>query len=442
VKSSQKNEKKKVLKLRNCHIVTQSDYVTEEQIKKVLADNKNILKYVYILHDKDLYSPQDLEGNKIPKGFRVGDLKIPHYHIYLQLNNAYTPSLIASWFDIPANLVEKIKVSTQHTLCYMTHLNIKDHTYQFLYDDSEMKSNFDWKSLRDIKRIWRRKEIERFCLRITEPQPGDLKIKRFNTVNYIDLFNYDKYKSLILNAHSYREQKILVNPDLKLDINIVYIYGKSGFGKTKLARKMIKEKGFGNSFYEANGSGDIFGNYGGQEAVLIDDYRPKDSVLKLSDILTIFDNSGSYKTVKSRYYNKLLEANWIFITTVLNIEEFFSQLVSKFEELGAYEDSLQLRRRIKYCIKVEKDKIFYRKWLHNKKNFSECFFKPNNIMEENNFFSVDPSEENILEDMKNDFKDQNIRCDDQSDVLIGLAKEFFGSEKVTVLNGNISDNDF
>ena len=62
------------------HPKTGEVLLTEEQILSAL-DHKSILKYSYILHDKDVYVDADEMDDPDHKS---GDLKPPHWHIVLQ----------------------------------------------------------------------------------------------------------------------------------------------------------------------------------------------------------------------------------------------------------------------------------------------------------------------------------------------------------------------
>lgn len=72
-------------------------------------------RYAWILHDADL----DDDGN----------LKKPHYHVYVEYKNARQPSTISKKFNIAENNIEYCK-STRGCIRYLVHMNHKDkHQY-------------------------------------------------------------------------------------------------------------------------------------------------------------------------------------------------------------------------------------------------------------------------------------------------------------------------
>lgn len=95
----------------------------------VKQDITNIIeqygKYAWILHDKDV----DKEG----------ELKDPHYHIYLEFPNARSLNSIAEELNIPPNMIEVVR-DKNGILKYLTHANNPE---KYQYDISEIHSNFD-----------------------------------------------------------------------------------------------------------------------------------------------------------------------------------------------------------------------------------------------------------------------------------------------------------
>ena len=76
-------------------------------------------RYAYILHDRDT------DEN--------GELKKPHYHVYMHFENARLFSAIANAFGIAENNVELVK-SKRSLLRYFTHIDNPD-KYQYSYKD-------------------------------------------------------------------------------------------------------------------------------------------------------------------------------------------------------------------------------------------------------------------------------------------------------------------
>ncbi|WP_270558910.1 Rep family protein [Clostridium perfringens] len=354
------------MKMRLCEIVQQLDYINMDIVKGALESKKGIRDYAYIVHNKDV----DGEGN----------LKSPHIHIALRLNNMYDSKYIAQWFNVGEQYVNKVKGRWSDMLSYLTHKNAPE---KFQYEDNEVVSNFDWvneRSTTKVKRDERKEEI----LNLIDAGI----IREYNIHDYLTVIEYDKYKKNIDNAFKFRMNKLMQKVERKMDC--YFITGKSGTGKTTYAKQLAKERGY--SVYISSGSNDVLDSYQGQDCIILDDLRP--SCMGLSDLLKMLDNNTS-STVKSRYKNKVLECKLIIITTTLDIDTFFSNVFKDQEE-----SCVQLKRRCKYHLTVTAEDIFIKKWYKGINEYS----KPVRIPNPNRDLLVESLEEEMLiEDISEEF---------------------------------------
>ena len=106
-------------------IVTDKDKLSVD-IQATCMKYKTIKQWAYILHDKD-------------------DTR-PHYHIYLNFGtSSCDTSLVAKWFNLPENFIEKVKGRKVDVLLYLTHGNdTQKNKHQ--YSPSEVVANFDFGS--------------------------------------------------------------------------------------------------------------------------------------------------------------------------------------------------------------------------------------------------------------------------------------------------------
>ena len=80
--------------LRQMEIVTDVDKLKVD-LQSTLMKYRTIKQWAYIIHDKD-------------------DTRA-HYHIYLNFNpSSADTKMVASWFDIPENFIEKVKGRKNH----------------------------------------------------------------------------------------------------------------------------------------------------------------------------------------------------------------------------------------------------------------------------------------------------------------------------------------
>lgn len=106
---------------------------------------KNIKSYAFIYHDKDIYF-NDILDDKNEIIHKKGDLKVPHFHIYLKLKSSRDSEEIKRWF-IPKDLIDenglpynclsqKVKSSVA-CIEYLTHKNEPD---KYQYSESDIIS--------------------------------------------------------------------------------------------------------------------------------------------------------------------------------------------------------------------------------------------------------------------------------------------------------------
>lgn len=283
---------------KTCEIGNQLEYMPLEVVESGL-DHNAIKDYAYILHDKDKYDD--------------GTLKPAHWHIMLRFKNPVPTESLCKWFHVKPNQIERIKGSFGDAVAYLTHRNRPD-KYQYL--DEEIKSNYDF-AVEVEKALSKKKDKQRKEEIIELIRSG--VVREYNYTEYITALEYDKYKRTIDNAFAYRRDALM---SLDRHMTVIYIYGEAGTGKTTYAKKLASDKGI--SCYISSGSNDPLDGYKGQDCLVLDDARPVDFLI--SDFLKILDNN-TQSTVKSRYKNKLLECQYLIVTTSHDIPVFFDLLL-------------------------------------------------------------------------------------------------------------------
>lgn len=310
---------------RNIEIMQQTGFLPDgkiDAIADILNTSDKIRNYAYILHDKD--KKED------------GTVKPPHYHIMVRFTDAYKLKTIMGIFDnlIPEQYFEGIKGRWGDALAYLTHSNApKKHQY----DPAAVVSNFAWeKEAAEAKKI---KELEEVIDKIDS---GEIRL--FNYTDYMTANFYAKYRRQIDTAFKFRNDR-LKSKEVNRNMRCIYIMGGSGTGKTTYAKEYAKKLGY--STFISSGSNDPLDGYAGQDCIILDDLRP--SCMGLSDLLKMLDNNTA-STVKSRYFNKVLECKLIIITTTLDIESFFKNVFSEENEACK-----QLKRRCDLVVEFPQD---------------------------------------------------------------------------------------
>lgn len=295
------------MKLKQYEVTSRVEFFSEP-IGDILRRYRTIKKYAYILHDKDRDTA-------------------PHYHIYLNFGNSGVDSkLVAQWFGLQESQVNRIQGRATDMLQYLTHAN-ESQKNKYQYSPSEVVANFDFEEeIKKSKILGNFKEYSYAQqLEYVDSLPVGEKTTAFN-----------KLKKL----WELRCEVLMLNPER--DIEVMFIYGKTGTGKTFHAKEFAKSRGF--DVYVSSSSNDPLQDYRGQKCIILDDAR--DTTFEFEDYLKLTDNNTA-SSVKSKYYNKVLMCNLIIITSSVPLQFWFRHMV-----YNKSEDLKQFYRRINAYVEV------------------------------------------------------------------------------------------
>lgn len=310
--------------LRQYEIVMDVDKLKVD-LQATFMKYKTIKQWAYIIHDKD-------------------DTR-PHYHIYINFGKSSCDSkIVADWFQLGytdengnvhsgENFIEKVKGRKADMLLYLTHEN-ETQKYKHVYDRSEVHSNFDIGVEIEQAKIVGNFEQYSYAQQLTyiNSLPADEKVPLFNKLEKL----WKIYcQSLVLNTERHLE--------------VVFICGKGGVGKTYYAKKMLAEMEM--DFCISSSSNDPFQDYLGQRAIILDDLR--DTSFEMEDLLKILDNNTS-SSVRSRFNNKVFNGDVIVITSSVPLRYWYPLKKSGY---GGYDGLEQLYRRIGLYVDITTDKI-------------------------------------------------------------------------------------
>ena len=350
--------------IRRCEIVSQL-----EKDGAVLFDVANMIEnlrrdcirdYCYIIHDKDRYSQSEEKRNP---DHRQGELKPAHIHLLLRFETNQPQHLenVAKWFNIQPNFINKIKGAWEDSCLYQTHYNAPD---KYQYPVSDVTCNFDYQEL--LEDAEKGDRITKIIQRIL-----DGEIREYNKTLEIDNMILVNYSRKIAEAFKVRAE-FLQATQKERSTECIFITGGSGMGKTTLAKKIAQSKGC--SYFVSSGSNDVMDGYGQEDCLILDDVRP--SCMGLSDLLKMLDPHTA-SSVKSRYKNKYLNCRLVILTTVLNIDEFYSNVFAEQKE-----PVTQLKRRCKTYIKMYRDIILVSVWDDKAMNYVNPVAYKNTVLDE------------------------------------------------------------
>lgn len=319
------------MKLRQMEIVIYLPHLKVD-IQQVFKEYKSIKQWAYILHDKD-----DTD---------------PHYHIYLNFGTGVDTALVAKWFKLAyttetgeertgEQFIEKVKGRKADMLMYLTHGN-ESQKNKHQYSTEEVVSNFDFESEIEASKI----------------------IGDFEHYTYAQMLQYantlpivDKTKALSQLKKLWELQCLCESLKADRQLEVVFIDGKTGTGKTTCGKKLLEGQGY--DYCVSSSANDPFQEYLGQNGMILDDLR--DTTFLFEDFLKITDNH-TQSSVSSRFHNKIFIGKMLVITSSIPLKFWYRELL-----YSKRDDVAQLYRRITCYVHVTADDIHvYDKGLDDK----------------------------------------------------------------------------
>lgn len=297
--------------LKHCEVESRVEYFNCD-IQETIKSHKTIKKWAYILHDKDDTAP--------------------HYHIYLNFGSSGVDTKeVAGWFGLQESQVSKVQGRAVDMLLYLTHGN-ESQKNKYQYSTSEVVANFDFEV-----------EIEKSKIL------GD-----FNKYSYAQQLQYVNSLPVSEKTTAFSKleklwrlhcQWLTLTTDRNIDV--VFICGKGGTGKTYYAKKLLSSLGY--DYCVSSSSNDPFQDYLGQKAIILDDLRDKS--FEFEDLLKILDNNTA-SSIKSRFSNKVFNGLMIILTSTVPLHYWY------FDYRTNSNDTLnQLYRRIGCYVNITEDEI-------------------------------------------------------------------------------------
>ena len=230
-----------------------------------------------------------------------------HCHLYVHFENAYS---------IPAKLIKNTKM----------HIDV---AYGSPKQNIEYvkKEGSKW----DKKRSYQKTEIiEEYG---SAPTQGQLSIKELRAIeNSDDLPDWKQYNTWKSLKQEHKKTKV---DEWHKTIDVIYIQGPSGVGKSLKAVEIMKERGI-TEFDEAKHIGDFWHNVDGTGCCVYDDFR--DSHMKPSEFINFIDYNIHNLNVKGGSVRNLYST--IIITSVQRLDCIYLNMAND-------EPRQQWERRIK-----------------------------------------------------------------------------------------------
>lgn len=302
-----------------------------------LLEEAGAEQYAYIVHDKDRTAD--------------GVLKASHVHVVMKFENPRSLQSISKIFRDSPQYVElpKSRNGFNNMIAYLTH-RTKGATEKYQYDPKAVTANFDYPDA--LEKITAKVEQRDSKTRLDEllERLMSYDITYEEAVSELTASEFSRYhQRLKLTAEYGRQQYakrwIKEHEDNHKPIEVIWITGVAGSGKTLEAKKIARERST-RDFYMATGQRDPFQNYTDEPVIILDDLRPK--TFDYNTLLQLLDPFNA-TMADARYSNKTLIADTIIITSVYSPLDFYHVLVpEQYRDIDTYK---QLERRISEIIR-------------------------------------------------------------------------------------------
>jgi plasmid replication protein len=342
-----------MVKARNIMFVQQIEYFQSSNLQDIIEYMTNILKplrFAGILHDKDI--GQD------------GNLVAPHIHLVLQFESARSLNNLAKLTKQPIQCFEQWRGSVNNAYSYLVH-HTESNQDKYQYSPKEVIANFDYLLLLDTieRNVTKRYEINDTMIidnlldllytgnitksEIEQRLTGSQYAKARQKIETVYL------KRLETQAELWRQEMI----DKNEIVTIIWLFGKAGTGKTRLARQYAEQ--YDLNYFITGSIRDPFQQYNLEHVIILDELRPHQ--FDYSDLLKMFDPYNVKAMASSRYFDKPLLANVYIITSPYSPYNFFLELTKK-KQTSHIDSWGQLMRRLSLVVEVKKEHLQFYKY--------------------------------------------------------------------------------
>lgn len=367
----------------------------KEEIEKILKDWSESAKitYWFIEHTAD------------------AEISKTHYHVVIKFGTPVPFESIKSKF--PYGDIQSAR-------------NIKNAVQYLIHMNDSSKKQYEWEDIKtnceDMTpyKMQSKSQQEITIENILEKIDKGI-IREYNITSEIPIGIFARHRTKIENGLIYYRERVCM--DKNREINVVFVSGDTGIGKTSFAKSYCEMTQ--KSCCVSSSSNDPMQDYKGEDVLILDDLR--DSDFKFTDMLKILDNHTK-STVRSRYHNKAFIGDTIIITSYKPLNDWYFDVPRDSKE--------QLYRRIKTQYQLNQDKI-------NAFEYDEQKHRYNKVGSAPNLFSMKAREKanfalNMLSSMgielEHDYKEKIIKeIEEKSDSEL---------EKIFITVENDSENPF
>ena len=337
----------------------------EEVIKAGIAKREQgLLYWAYVRHDKDVY----LDGDDIPEGKEVGDVRPPHWHVVLQFKSQAELPGVAKAFGVEDQYVDKMTGNGAFFdgVYYLTHEDDKQRNAgKHVYGreevvlpegtEAEVWETIETREAKRMKRMPQALSLERYLDKLASGK-----------MTLAEVYDEDKLiYSKNITALKGARQAFLRHSKPPLVRANYYMQGEAGAGKTiaakALARTLFPGRDDDQVFFVVGDGAVPFDGYDGQPVIIWDDWRADDILGKFDrgTVWKLFAINPDKISVSVKYGSVNLINAVSIMTSVRPFHEFIQGLAGEYVDAKKMthkaEDINQGYRRFPVFMEISKE---------------------------------------------------------------------------------------
>lgn len=345
---TQLRKQRSVMYTQQQRLLLESDW--KKEVSRIVAVTQP-KHWAGILHDKDITE----DGKPVE----------PHLHLMLYFKHARSPQTLA--WEIEGKQGKREDAKTERLeffkhpnngYSYLVHRtqNAKD-KFQYPLDDVISSFNFPEKLAKITRQVElsnARKDndiIQEFLDLLYE---GDITLEEIENVLTGSQYAKASHKlKAVAEKRQERLGKAFIDKMLASNTHkeTLYIYGQSRLGKTRLAKTYAKM--MNTDYFITGSSRDPFQSYKNQPVVIIDELRFNS--FQYEDLLKILDPYNFEVMLPSRYFDKMLTAQKIIVTSPFSPRELYDKIGFALNDKDSFE---QFQLRLDTVILIEEETVY------------------------------------------------------------------------------------
>lgn len=320
-----------------CELTSGIDHCTSEQCLRAVAAIPQVSKWLFIEHNNEAETH-------------------PHWHLICWFNKPLRNGTLLNYFDKATGrensaMSNPVWHSIDAAVVYMLHESKSaDSKPKYAVEDLVASDSIDNVPEFYNAALTRYNALQEALAEQVDLQPLEVRKRRYkaliasgelreyNRTDYLSDEEWIVDKGLIQQLLEYDLEKRKLHNHFS-HMRIYWFSGNAGSRKTSTARFISDKMGY-IPFVSGSGN-DFLGDYKGQHVVILDDFRPENAAA--STLLKLLD-PHTRSSVDSRYHNKWLDADVVFITCPQTPEAWWQYHRQHGDEFSG--DWAQLTRRI------------------------------------------------------------------------------------------------